>query len=87
MNNEPKIRKVICKTIEPLFEIWKREANWTEVEACVMYHKLFDEEMPTDEVIKDILADEFDKSFEYYHRTKVSKIYRRARKKLNKVLP
>jgi len=87
MTNEPKINKAICERIEPLFDIWKREAGWTEEEACVMYHKLFDEEKPNEETIQDILADEFDKGYEYYHRTKIHRLYKRAKKKLNKVLP
>ena len=87
MTDEPKINKIICEKIEPLFEIWKREAKWTEEEACVMWNKLFNPEKPTDEVIIDILADEFNRSYEFYHRTKVSKIYRKAKRKLNKVLP
>ena len=52
-----------------------------------MYHKLFDEEKPDNKTIQDILADEFDKSFEFYHERKINRIYNRARKKLNKVLP
>lgn len=86
MIDEPKINKAICKKIEPLYDIWKREAGWTEEEALVMFHKLFDEEKPDDKTIKDILADEFDKSFEFYHERKINRIYNRARKKLNKVL-
>ena len=87
MTDEPKINKAICERIEPLFDIWKREAKWTEEEACVMWHKLFDEEKPTDETIKYILADEFDRSYEFYHKMKIHRIYNRAKKKLNKVLP
>lgn len=84
---ESKIQEQICETIQPLFDIWKEQAKWTEEEATVMYHKLFDPEKPCDFVIQDIMADKFGKEFLYYHRKKISRLYRSARKKLNKVLP
>ena len=84
---EPKITEAICKEIEPLFDIWKREANWTKEEAIVMYHKLFDPERPDDLTILDILADKVGKEYSYYHKIKVHRIYNRARKKLNRILP
>lgn len=84
---EPKITKAICDKIEPLFDIWKREANWNDVEAVVMYHKLFDPDKPDDLTIQDILADEFGREFEFYHKRKINRIYKTARKKLNKILP
>ncbi len=84
---EDKIQKQLCDTILPLFEMWKAEADWTEEEATVMYHKLFDPEKPCDLVIQDIMADKFGKEFLYYHRKKISRLYKSARKKLNKVLP
>lgn len=84
---EPKIQKAICDEIEPLYDIWKREANWTAEEAVVMYHKLFDFEKPDDLTIRDILADKLGKEYLYYHPYKIVRIYRKARKKLNKILP
>lgn len=84
---EPKITEAICKEIEPLFDIWKREANWTEEEAIVMYHKLFDPERPDDLTIIDILADKFSREYSYYHKRKINRIYKSARNKLNKILP
>ena len=85
--DEPKINKAISEKIEPLYDVWKREANWTDEEAIVMYHKLFDEEKPDDLTIRDILADKLDKSYQFYHKMKIHRIYKRARKKLNKILP
>lgn len=87
INDEPKINKAISEKIEPLYDVWKREANWTEEEAIVIYHKLFDAEKPNDITIRDILADKLDKSYQYYHERKINRIYKRARKKLNKILP
>lgn len=84
---EPKIQKVICDEIEPLFEIWKNQANWTDEESIVVYHKLFDFEKPDDETIKFILADKLGKEYLYYHTRKINRIYKSARKKLNKILP
>lgn len=84
---ESKIQECICEQIEPLFEVWKREANWTEEEALVMYHKLFDAEKPNDLTIQEIMADTFKKEFLYYHTRKINRLYKSARKKLNKVLP
>lgn len=84
---EQKIQEAICKEIEPLFDIWKEQAKWTDAEACVVYHKLFDSEKPDDETILCILADEIDKSYQYYNVKLVGRIYRKARKKLNKILP
>ena len=85
--DEPKINKAISEKIEPLYDVWKREANWTDEEAIVMYHKLFDEEKPDESTIRDILADKLDKSYQYYNRIKIYRIYKRAKKKLNKILP
>lgn len=84
---ESKIQKAICDEIEPLYDIWKREAKWTDEEAVVMYHKLFDFEKPDDKTIQYILADKFGKEYVYYHKIKIHRIYKRARKKLNKILP
>lgn len=84
---EAKIHKAICKEIEPLYDIWLNEANWTDEEATVMYHKLFDPEKPDDTKIQCILAEKFGKHFMYYHKRKVNRIYKSARKKLNKILP
>lgn len=84
---EYKISKAICDKIEPLFDIWKREAGWTEEEAIVIYHKLFDPEHPNELTIIDILADELGDVYKYYNRIKVVRIYKKARKKLNKILP
>lgn len=85
--DEPKINKAISEKIEPLYEVWKREANWTEEEAIVMYHRLFDETKPNDTEILKSLTKQLKKNFVFYDRTKVSKIYKKARKKLNKILP
>ena len=85
--DEPKINKAISEKIEPLYDVWKREANWTEEEAIVMYHKLFDDEKPDDLTILDILADEIDVKYKFYHKTIITKIYRKAKRKLNKILP
>lgn len=30
---EQKIQEAICKEIEPLFDIWKEQAKWTDAEA------------------------------------------------------
>lgn len=84
---EYKISKAICDKIEPLYDIWKREAGWTEEEAVVIYHKLFDAEKPDDLTIRDILADEFGRQYQFYHQRKIHRIYKSARKKLNKILP
>lgn len=84
---EEKINKAICEQIEPLFDIWKNEAGWTEEEELVIYHKLFDAEKPDDLTIRDILADEFGRQYQFYHVRKIHRIYQRARKKLNKILP
>lgn len=84
---EEKIAQAICEQIEPLYEVWKREANWTEAEAIVMYHKLFDAERPDDFTIRAILADNLGKEYQYYHIRKINRIYKSARKKLNKILP
>lgn len=84
---EEKISKAICDQIEPLYEIWKREAKWTDEEAIVVYHKLFDPEKPSDLTIQDILADELGQEYLFYHQRKIHRIYKRARKKLNKILP
>lgn len=84
---EDKIQKQICDTILPLFEIWKKDAGWTDEESLVMYHKVFDAEKPCDIVIQDIMADTFGKEFLYYHKRKINRIYKSARKKLNKILP
>ena len=85
--NEDKISKAICDQIEPLYDIWKHEAGWTEEEAIVIYHKLFDPEKPNEQTIMDILADELGNIYRYYNRVKIVRIYKRARKKLNKILP
>lgn len=82
---EDKIQAKICDTIMPLFDIWKEQANWTEEEAIVMYHKLFDSEKPDDYTILDILSDKFGKTY-CYHRMKVNRLYKSARRKLNKIL-
>lgn len=84
---EYKIQDQLCKQIMPLFEIWKSEAKWTDEESTVIYHKLLDAEKPDDLTIQAILADKFGKEILYYHRIKISRIYRSARKKLNKILP
>lgn len=84
---ENKIQTEICNQIMPLFEIWKSKANWTNAEAVVIYCKLFDAEKPTEEVIRYILADEVDKSYQYYDKRKINRLYKSARKKLNKILP
>lgn len=84
---EEKIVKAICDQIEPLYEVWKREAGWNEAEAIVMYHKLFDAEKPDDFTIRAILADKLGKEYQYYHIRKVNRLYKSARKKLNKILP
>lgn len=85
--DEYKINKAICNQIEPLYDIWKREAGWTEEEAIVIYHKLFDPEKTNEQTIMDILADELGNIYKYYNRVKIVRIYKRARKKLNKILP
>lgn len=84
---EPKITKAICDEILPLFEYWKSKTNWTAEEELVIYHKLFDSEKPDDLTIQDILADKFGKEYQYYHKRKINRIYKSARKKLNKILP
>lgn len=84
---EYKIQEAICKEIEPLYKEWCENAGWTEEEAIVMYHKLFDAEKPDDTTIQYILADKICKSMEHYHKRKVNRIYRSARRKLNKILP
>lgn len=87
MYNEPKIQKAICEKIEPLFETWKRQANLDEEESLVLYLKLFDPEKPNDITIRDILADKLHKSYEFYHERKIHRIFKKARKKINKILP
>lgn len=84
---ESKIQDAICEKIQPLFEEWKNVAGWTEEEAFVMYHKLFNASKPNDLEIQKILADKFSRHFAYYHRIKINRIYNSARKKLYKVLP
>lgn len=84
---EPKIQEKICEKIEPLFEEWKEQAKWTDEEAIVMWHKLFDSEKPNDEVIQYELADKLGKEYLYFHVRKINRIYRKARRKLNKILP
>lgn len=89
MTNEPKIQKAISEKIEPLFEIWKRKANLTDEEALVVYYKIFSPESSelNTKTIQDILADKLDKSYEFYHERKIRRIFQRARKKINKILP
>ncbi len=87
MYNEPKIQKAICEKIEPLFDIWKRKANLSDEESVVVYAKLFDPEKPNDITIRDILADKLNKSYEFYHERKIHRIFKKARKKINKILP
>lgn len=84
---EAKIQKEICERIKPLFETWKEEAGWTAEEEIVIYHKLFDEDKPDDLTIRDILADSLGKEYLYYHPRKINRIYKTARKKLNRILP
>lgn len=84
---EYKIQEAICREIEPLYKDWYENAGWTNEEAIVIYHKLFDAEKPDDATIQYILADKVNKSLEYYHKRKVNRIYKSARKKLNKILP
>ena len=84
---EYKIQDAICKEIEPLYNEWCKTAGWTDEEAIVMYHKLFDAEKPDDTTIQYILADKVNKGLEHYHKRKVNRIYRSARRKLNKILP
>lgn len=87
MVNEPKIQKALSERIEPLFEIWKRKANLTDEEALVVYHKIFDPESPSTQTICDILADKLDRAYEFYHERKIRRIFQRARKKIDKILP
>lgn len=87
MTDEPKIQKAICERIMPLYEEWKSKAGLSAEESIVIWHKYFDPEKPNETTIQYILADEFDKSYEFYHRSKIHRIYKRARKKINKVLP
>ena len=82
---ENKIQEKLCDAIMPLFEIWKEEAKWNEEESIVMYHKLFDSEKPDDNTILDILSDKLGKNY-CYHRMKINRIYKSARRKLNKIL-
>lgn len=84
---EPKIQEKICEQIEPLYETWKREAKWTDEEAIVMWFKLFDSEKPSDEAIQYELADRLGTEYLHYHIRKINRIYRKARKKLNAILP
>lgn len=84
---EPKIQKVICDEIKPLFDIWKENANWTNEESIVMYHKLFDPEKPNDLTILKILAEKLGNEYKYFHERKINRIYKTARRKLNKILP
>ena len=86
MTDEPKIRKAICDKIMPLFEEWKRAANLTPEESIVIRCKFFDAEMPNETTIQYILADEFDKSYEFYYRSKIHRIFKRAKRKINKIL-
>ena len=76
---ESKIQKEICDKIMPLFDVWKQDAKWTEEEAIVMYHKLFDNEKPDDETIQCILADKLNKDYLYYHKRKINRIYKISR--------
>lgn len=85
--DEPKVTKAIIEHIEPLFDVWKRDACLNEEESIVLYHKLFDPEKPDDLTIRDILADKIDKKYQYYHIIKIRRIYKKARNKLNKILP
>lgn len=84
---EDKIQTEICNTIAPLYDIWKEQANWTDEEAIVIYHKLFDAEKPDDLTIQYILADKFGVQYVYYHKRKINRIFKSARRKLNKILP
>ena len=85
--NEHKINKEISKRLEPLFTEWKSKANWTKEEEIVIYCKLFDDDKPDDLTIIDILADELGDEYKYYHKMKVQRIYNKAKRKLNKILP
>lgn len=84
---ENKIQNVLCETIKPLFEEWKQNAGWTEEEAFVVYHKLFNADKPNDAMIQRMLAEKFSMHFSYYHKIKINRIYQKARKKLFKILP
>lgn len=84
---EPKIHKAMSQQVQPLFDIWKEDAGWTDEEADVMWYKLFDTEQRCDIEIQDILARKYGTSFLYYHQRKINRIYQSARKKLNKILP
>ena len=84
---EEKIQKELCKQIEPLFEIWKSEAQWTDEEALVMFHKLFNADKPSEDEIHKFLVLEFGEKYRYYNARFINRIYRKARKKLNKILP
>lgn len=84
---ENKIQKEICEQISPLYEEWCKKANWTDEEKIVIFHKLFDSEKPDDLTIQDILVDKLNRDYLYYHKRKINRIYKSARKKLNKILP
>ena len=73
--------------MKPLFVEWRERAGWTDEEAFVIFHKLFNPSKPTDLEIQKKMAEEFSAHFSYYHRIKINRIYNSARKKLNKILP
>lgn len=84
---EDKIQEALCEKVKPLFAEWKENADWTEEEAFVMFHKLFNPQKPTDFAIQKMLSESFNNNFAYYHRIKINRIYNSARKKLYKILP
>ena len=75
---DDKLKSFIASEIAPLYELWVVNARLNEVEAKVLYYKLFDPDTPTTQLIAMLMT---------YDESSIRRIWRKVKKKIYKILP
>lgn len=79
-----KIDKEVKKQIQPLFEVWSKQANLTDIESKILYLKEFDDRNLNEFEQLNVLGKEFNY---YYSLPAYQKFWKRIKKKIYKILP
>lgn len=79
-----RIDKAVKQQIQPLYELWCKEANLSELESKILYLKEFDDRNLNEIQQIDILQKEFGY---YYDLRTYQNHWRKLKKKIYKILP
>ena len=79
-----KINKAFTEQVMPLFNVWVNACSLTDLEADILFYKMFDENHYNEQKIMEILEDKYGY---YYSDRAFRKLWRKIKRKIEGLLP